>query len=233
MIQTDIPKKITPDPIVDSVVEFRFSSQHPKDRLTTLLLNHFSVEFPSFRDFAPQIGFPLEFTTKVSLHNDNFNVNIGPNVISFGCMNSYKGWSPFSAIVTETMHNLSKQGLINEIERVGLRYINFFKNIMLISQNTNLDISFSGRENYTTRSTSLRTQLQKDPFIFNVIIADNVVHNNVPGSILDIDVATEHGLKIKFSDQIIRILEQAHSEEKMIFYSLLKNDFVKKFNPEY
>jgi uncharacterized protein (TIGR04255 family) len=231
MSEIPIPKKITPDPIIDSVVEFRFSSPHQREKLVTLLFNHFSSEFPSFREFLPPVGFPSEYTTRVSLQNVDFTVNIGPNVLSFGCAKDYKGWLLFSKMVKTNMENLSNLGLIGDIERVGLRYINFFKNVMLVSQNINLDISFMGREGYKTRTTSLRTELQKGIFSFNVIVADNIVHNNVPGAILDVDVSAV--VTGKFSSATMNIIERAHVEEKLIFYSLLKAEFLNTFKPEY
>lgn len=233
MSQIRVPVKITPDPIVDSIVEFRFASIHQKEKLIPLLLNHFSSPFPFFRDSLPQIGFSSEYATRTSLHNSEFAVNVGPNVVSFACLKDYRGWSAFSAIIRENMISLASQNLIGDIERVGLRYVNFFKNVMLLSQNINLDITFAGREHYKSRTASLRTELQKDNFSFNVIIADNVIHNNsIPGSILDIDVTTEPQ-KLPFSEKVMGIVDQLHLEEKTLFYSLLKNEFLQSFNPEY
>jgi uncharacterized protein (TIGR04255 family) len=52
----------------------------------------------------------------------------------------------------------------------------------------------------------------------------------VKGSLIDIDVAFENTINTK---EVTEIVEQAHNEEKKLFFSLLNPSFLKSLNPEY
>ncbi|GAI33293.1 unnamed protein product [marine sediment metagenome] len=70
--------------------------------------------------------------------------------------------------------------------------------------------------------------------IFNISNKSEIEQsgNKKLGSIIDIDVyLKENGNTI--IDQFDSILKDAHIKEKELFFSLLKEDFLKEFNPEY
>jgi uncharacterized protein (TIGR04255 family) len=52
------------------------------------------------------------------------------------------------------------------------------------------------------------------------------------GSIIDIDTSLETDLKDFFQNST-SIIEEGHSEEKEVFFSLPKKDFLQTLNPEY
>lgn len=235
-IMAKIPKKITPDPIVNSVVEFRFQTPLEKDKIISTLHNLLSSDFPYFQDQLPQIVFPIlkpEYVAKTTLRNKDFTVSFGTNVIIFGNAREYLGWPAFSKIVFHFSELLTSKGIMGKIDRVGLRYINFFKDVHVLSTGTNLQINFENKADYNTgKNTQLRTEIQKGKYGFNLVLADNVGHNNALGSMLDIDAYLDNP-NIGFSSELIKLVEEIHLEEKILFYGLLKQDFVDKFKPEY
>src|SRR5258707_239087 len=229
MVEIKIPKKITPDPIIESVVEFRFQTAFKKEEIISRIYNQLSSDFPLFRDQQQQIlivPFKPEYLTKVSIQNKDFTVSFGSNVIVFGNAFGYKGWSLFSKMVYQYTESLVKTGLIGKIDRIGIRYVNFFKDVLLLSSNTNLKIDFVNKQDYSeNKNTQIRTELSKGKFGFNLAMADNVAHNNSVVSILDIDIYVDN-LDSAFSNEIIQLFEDAHIEEKLLFYGLLKQEFV-------
>jgi uncharacterized protein (TIGR04255 family) len=236
MVEIKIPKKITPDPIIDSVIELRFQTIFKKEEIISRFYNRLNSDFPFFREQQQQIligTFKPEYLTKISIQNKDFTVSFGSNVVVFGNAGGYKGWSLFSKMIYQYTEVLVKEGLIGKIDRIGIRYVNFFKDVLLLSSNTNLKINFGNKQDYSeNKNTQIRTELSKGKFGFNLVMADNVAHNSSLGSILDIDAYVDK-IEAPFSEKIIQLIEEAHVEEKQLFYGLLKPEFIEKFKPEY
>lgn len=55
-----------------------------------------------------------------------YPIQIGPDVISIACIDQYQGWNLFSEKIFDVLNKLNKVGIITEVNRLGLRYINFF-----------------------------------------------------------------------------------------------------------
>ena len=103
-----LPKKITPCPIAEAIVEIRFDSNPdiPADAIWGIIYNSFKEEY-SFKSIEklPILQIPepvrlndpaLIYKPNYKLSNEKFIFQIGPKVISLASAPNYIGWRIFS-----------------------------------------------------------------------------------------------------------------------------------------
>lgn len=147
---------------------------------------------------------------------------------------NYVGWNEFSLKVKNTFKKINELGLISKANRLGIRYLNFFE--LDIFENINLSILLSEKSLISnSEQITFRSTLKTGDFLSNLQIINkgNIVLNQTQksGSIIDIDTYIMD--KSNIIDNIKIYLENAHKEEKLLFFKLLKENFLKKYNPEY
>jgi uncharacterized protein (TIGR04255 family) len=234
-----VPKKITPCPIEEAVIELRFESDLPAEVIPGLLFNEFKADFPNIeklgmlempsfiRDTDPNLRFaPLH-----SLNKDNLRLQIGPRSLSLACSREYIGWTKFNEIIQRVFDGVAKVSLIKKPLRIGLRYISFFEKIDIFEKSkTNLMLA----ENSLVGSKNiLRSEFDFMSFICVIQMNNSVTFGEGRnGSVIDIDVLRDLS---GVSNNVVykNVIDEAHEVEKKIFFSLLKEDYLKQFKPEY
>ena len=236
-----LPKKISPCPIVEAIIEIRFESDMPEDAIFGVIYNQFKNDYTKLEK-NPILELPLQirsndpnlkFQPHYKLKNDNFILQIGPKVFSLVNINEYCGWDIFFEKGCKTIDKLLELKILSKIGRIGLRYINLFRNIN-IYEKSNLKILLGDNLLNKNRAT-LNLEIPKGNYVnhFKMINgADAIIEKSiVKGSIIDIDtVLMDHS--ITFED-VGKIISEAHNIEKDFFFSLLENDFIKSLNPVY
>lgn len=231
-----VPKKITPDPIRDSIIEIRFQSETSKEAIFGILFRTLCDEFPLYEsnDVPNSLRSYKEFqyAAEGKLKNDDYSVSIGYNVIAFNCINGYKGWDKYFNVIKENLKKIYKTKVINGIDRLGIRYVNLFENIEEVSESLHLNIEFTDKDKYETTQTTFRTEIAKGTFKHILSVADNVMIGETKGTLIDIDTSTTE-LPNEINDTLFDIINKGRQEEKILFFKLLKENFLAKFNPEY
>jgi len=236
-----IPKKINPCPIIEAIGEIRFESETPPDAVFGILYNEFKSDYKKV-ERLPILQLPefvrtndpnLRFQPNYKLLQDNFILQIGPNVLSVVNANQYVGWPDFALRILETFSRVNKLGLVAKANRLGIRYINFFE--FDIYENINLKFTLSDQP-FVAEQITFRSTLATGKFLSNLHIINNgnITTNNISksGSLIDIDTYIEDEKAIDFSD-IKSLLEAGHLEEKRLFFGLLQESFLQKLDPEY
>ncbi|MCK5536167.1 MAG: TIGR04255 family protein [Bacteroidales bacterium] len=236
----DIPKKITPDPILEAIVDIRFTTLVPSEAVFGLLYNRLSTLFPRYEKL-PILQLPeavrnsdksLEFAPHYKFINNGYEMQIGPKVIAIIRTKPYIGWDNYYEIITNILTILSELKFIDNITRVGVRYIDFFTNSNIFSKLKFKVENFPFNQDQTTYVTtflndSFRTNLQ----VSNAteIIVRNEKHI---GSIFDTDTYKEEINTFNLNN-LLQTIRDAHDLEKRIFYTLIDEEFIENFNPEY
>jgi uncharacterized protein (TIGR04255 family) len=237
-----LPKRITPCPIVEAIVELRFESRIPPDAVFGIIYNALISKFAKIEKL-PILQIPEEIRTTdpqlvyqpyYKLISDNFTFQLGAKVLSLSNPGTYAGWDKFAGQLIETFKVIQKLNFIKQVERVGIRYINFFENLNIYN-NITLSVEMNGVP-LDSEQLLTRAELKRGNFLGVLQIASNTnlaVLNKPPkkGSVIDIDISRE--IKNDFFSGMDILLKEGHEEEKKIFFGLLKDDFLKKFNPEY
>jgi len=234
-----LPNKITPCPIEEAIIEIRFTPKMPHDAIFGVVYQSFKDRFTKVQNLPIlQIPEPIRMQDPLLLYkayyqlsNDNFALNIGPKVLSLSNAKEYIGWAAFSEEIKRCIKEISKLEVIEKVSRSGIRYINFFEGDVF--KKINLEIKL-GQEQLKSDSVLVRSTLKAGKFINNFRISNNVklAQKGIPkeGSVIDIDTFLEGQIDIQGFDALI---EEAHTEEKKLFFSLLREDFLKQLNPQY
>lgn len=234
-----IPTKITPCPIVDTIVEIRFSTSLPPDAVFGILYNSLKDDFSKVEKF-PILGIPeeirmkdpnLRFKPHYKIYNEKLIIQIGPDIISFGQHLPYQGWEEFSKGIYDVLFKIMNTNIISKIERLGFRYVNFFPNKSIEDLNINLAVN---NININSGNTVLRTDFIKEDLISVLQVNNNarINNGNDVGLVIDIDISTTANLDNFFVNKQ-NIIEKCHDFEKEIFFSLLKTLFLQQLNPIY
>ncbi len=233
----ELPKRISPCPIVDALLEIRFSTKIDPNAVFGIIYKEIQDDFEKVEKL-PILELPdairsseknFKFKPYYRLPKDNFVIQVGPDVLTISSFPEYSGWSLFSKKIYSVLERIEKVDIIDSIIRIGMRYINFFERN--IYDNINLRISLRSKIiNY--KNTVIRTEINQEDFQSTLQISNNAEHKGEKGSIIDIDTFITDGIKDFFSKKE-EIIENGHQKEKELFFSLLKKDFLAKLNPEY
>lgn len=241
-----IPSKIAPCPVIESIVEIRFKRKASIRDLPTHDLPNLLASKTGFSEITelPQAKIPeelveqdphLPFIPQYQLRKDNFILQLGTSVISINNAGEYVGWERFSEIIYSVLKQIFELDLIQEIQRIGLRYIDFFENNVF--EKINIEVMHD-QQSFSEQDLFLRYIKKVDDYCSIVQIANQVtVINNVEqtelkGSTIDIDTFYEGQVPVD-KDNIKEIIEAAHIKEKEIFFGLVTEAFLQELNPEY
>ncbi len=233
----NLPKSIDPCPILEAIIDIRFTTEIHPSAVFGLIYNAIKKDFPK-TESLPILQLPesvrlkdpgLKFKPHYKVSNKNYLVQIGPDVLSINIIPEYSGWSKFSETIFDVLEKIRKTKIIEKITRIGIRYINFFEND--IFDDINLKVCIDD-DVIQYKNTVIRTEIEQEEFSSTLQIANNAKHNDRKGSILDIDTFLEYNLDA-FFEKKEEIINKGHLKEKELFFSLLKEKALKKLNPKY
>ncbi|MDT8394563.1 MAG: TIGR04255 family protein [Bacteroidales bacterium] len=234
-----LPKVLSPCPIIDAIIEVRFHSNINGNAVFGIVYNLLKDEFSNVQNLPiTQIPEPirlndpdLKYKPYHRIKNDDYVLQIGPNVVSFSSYPTYVGWENFRKKAVYVLKRVEKAGVVDKVIRLGFRYINFFE--LDIFNKLKLKIDFEGM-NLISKHTVFQTIMSEDNINRKLLIDNAAKYNNKKGSIIDIDISTEE--KDKFVDFFKNLnvnLKDVHDIEKQLFFNLLDEDYLKEFNPQY
>ncbi|MCH8295053.1 TIGR04255 family protein [Candidatus Poribacteria bacterium] len=154
-------------------------------------------------------------------------------MFSISQVGEYVGWDLFSDKIFSTLNQVRKSGVIVNIERIGLRYINILEGVNLF-ENSNLTVSL--KDKALARKTNVTTEIPFDKGVSKIMVTSDAEAQlggdngrKICGSVIDIDVSINTGT----FDDLQEDIEYAHTVEKEAFFSILKDEYIKTLNPEY
>jgi len=238
MKEMKLPKTITPCPIKDALLEIRFSTKMHPNAVFGLIYNALQHDFQNKVESLPILQLPdalraadpnFKYKPHYKISNNTNVVQIGPEVLSISSYPKYLGWETFSKKIISIIEKVEKIKIIDNVNRLGIRYVNFFETD--IFNNINLKICIQDK-NINYKNTVIRTEIGLGDFKSTLQIANNAYNLTTAGSVIDIDTFKEGRLEDFFA-QKEKIINAGHTEEKKLFFSLLKKDFLTSLNPEY
>ncbi len=241
-----VPKKISPNPIIESTVEFRFKSNVPSSALFGILYGKISNEYKKYEQL-PILELPrsvLETDSKFRRQphyrflKENFIIQIGPEMVSVSFKNGYQGWDVFFKEISYLVNVFKESNIFEKVTRIGMRYIDFFPDID-IYEKINMRI-YLGDEPFKSSSQYIRTELKLDEYdvllqITNKAEAIGDGQKKFKGSLVDYDLSISNDLQSSnFYFEYNKILTKAHDLLKKHFFTILiRKDFLESLNPEY
>ncbi len=239
-----IPIKIDPSPLAEAVVDVRFIPSIP----TAAVFGYvYGLIKHRYRDpiGLPILQIPEDIRAKDSsfifqphyrMESASFVLQLGPRIFNLAALDrNYPGWCFFRDEICLLFDTLSKNGVIDKVTRVGMRYINFFeRNVFQVS---NFSVTL-GNTSLVDEKTFLRVQFLDNGLVTAVQVTnEGSLHTGKEtkqGSIVDLDTfCLKPALAEKPSESFRNLLETAHRILKKRFFSGLKEEFVASLNPQY
>jgi len=234
----ELPKTISPCPIVDALFEIRFKTNIHRSAVFGMIYNVLKEDFPKVENL-PILQLPetiliqdpkFIFKPLYRISNQSFVVQIGPDVLTISSFPEYLGWKEFSKQIFNILDRIKEINIINSVLRIGLRYINFFENHDIF-KDIRLKISLRNK-NIENKNTIVRTEIEQNIYKSSLQVANNVSLDNKLGSIIDIDTSSAENINTFFNNKE-KMINDAHFYEKELFFRLLKEEFLKTLNPIY
>lgn len=245
-----LPIKITPDCILQAIIEIRFEPKVQEDAVFHFI-NESNVVKESFKflsntpiyELPPQIrnnelGFRFSpyFSLEGKGNFSGYNLQVGPRVLSLVTDGEYQGSELFLERANELLVSVGKQNVIRHVERLGIRYIDLFESNIFGS--VKLQITLPGKD-IDHSNSSLRLQFPEQNGFTTVLVLGSKARvesvkdkSEKNGSLLDIDCFSE-SIPSDFLSNPKSLLKTGHIEQKSLFFSLLKEDFLQSLNPQY
>ncbi len=237
----NFPIRIEPNPIIEAIVELRFSTKIHRSAVFGILYNSLQNDFKKLESL-PILQIPEQlretdpnflFKPYYKLTDGTFIIQIGPDVLSISSPSNYIGWPAYSKKIFECLQKVQNTHIIEDISRLGIRYINFFENNIFDYIKIKL---FIDNKEHCSKNTVIRTELEKDQYKTTLQIISNVSrivdNQTLTGSLIDIDTAKESNL-YDFFNNMESIINIGHSIEKDFFFNLLTDKLIQSYNPVY
>lgn len=238
----NLPSQISPNPLINSMIEIRFESSLSQEEVLPTLFPIFSKDFPKLKERRIPISIKeqdidLRYAANYVFSNEKYSIFIDSNVIGFeNANNEYQLWTNYFPIIKENVNTLINLNIISKIERIGVRYSSLFENINSFSEILKIDIKFPYPD-YTESDYVFKTQLKKDNIVLLLQLVQNAtVQQNdkiKTGILIDIDASLSSDIENSTNEQIFNLIDQLHYEEKKLFFSLINDDFLATLNPQY
>jgi len=240
-------KKISPNPLVNTTVEVRFtpSKEISHDEVFNIFFPSFSKLYPKMKP-APnallnqpnsliKISNPnLIFYADVIFSNDEYTAALGNNGISFENLGTYHFWDNFFSNIKQGLEILSSLNIIASIDRIGLRYGSIFEQRTSVEGTFDINLKY---EDYTQNVHTLQTEYTKENIrlLLQIYKLGQQIRDGKPhiGTYIDIDATMLSNIPQSINDELFKAIDLLHTEEKKLFVSLLNNNFLATLNPEY
>lgn len=234
-----LPLEITPNPLVTSTIELRFTSQIPSNSLFPAVYKAFLDDLPKFElsNLPPEIKATnpqLKYAPDYILSNENYRLSFSNSVLSFEHVAEYQFWKNYFPFVSKCFNIFFKIVQTEYIERIGVRYASVLDKTESASQ-VLISVPSVSLQNYNQKFEHHRTIIKVDNLNLLLQIFDNAKaqkkEQSISGVYIDIDAFSEE--KIAPNEVVLKTIDRLHLEQKKLFFSLLKAEYIETLNPKY
>jgi uncharacterized protein (TIGR04255 family) len=240
-----LPSELKNDTILEAIFELRFEPEPPNEAVFGLIypvvidkfqgLKHIPLPLLQLPNVVRNNDIQFRYQPLNRLQGNGLSISIGPQVISFSIIKPYIGWHKWKPSILDILNKLSDEHVIKNMERTGLRYLNFIERDVFPLINAEIKIINSMVKRV---STTVRTEIPEGEYLKALQLANNASINEngqiKQGSLIDIDITRNK--KIQNSDFKINletILDKSHILAKRLFFDILKDDFLRELEPVY
>ena len=235
----EFPKKID-DRLKDAIVDLQFASNVPLETMAGYFHSMNVQELQDNPAFSSinliAQGLVIESNQTFFLTKDGcFRINVTGKNITFNLVNKYEGWDNYFPIIKKMTKPIFENNLIGQVQRIGVRYINQFDSIRIFDH-IKATIRFDAAP--VNSRGQFRIEFEQDGFLCIVTLVNSYPasppNDNKYLSLFDVDIVKNISENQKIThEETIAIINDAHITEKKVFFSLLKNDFLRTLNPVY
>lgn len=234
-----LPKSLTNDTLVETSFDLRCNFKQLVEVVAVQLLEKYSEKSIKGLERLPTLQLPeavwqndpnLANAPLYQITTETVCLQIAKSGVRYVCQSSYPGWNSFAEGVRDFLMFFLEKIQIQSLNRIGVRYINFFeRNAAEVCKMSSCD---SGLD--FPRIVFNHTDIfQKDEFVIKTVIANNAVLKGVRrGSLFDIDASCIEKKSLDF-DSVISCIDTLHFLCKQTYFTSLNDSFLKSLGPKY
>jgi uncharacterized protein (TIGR04255 family) len=234
-------KKLKIEPIVESICEIRYSINEslPVDLQTAIFIS--SLNLTSAVETLPILQMPEQIRKSdpnlryIPYYKFQFNdsvVQVGPRVLVVASPLPYIGWDKMRLNLTQILDSLLKNPNVSNIERIGLRAIDFF-DFDVINKTT---VKYTGPVKLPVEQYNYLVVYNKEKSKVKLQIANQANFETITskrtGSLIDIDAFCDNDLE-RSLDFILSKVAELHDLSKEIFVQTLTSEYLNELGPQY
>ncbi len=236
-----LPERIEPCPIVEAIFEARFVSACPWDTMPGLVFAQIRDKYPEQKSL-PLAEIPTSLRQNPALSrlpliqflSGRFLIQMGPRVVNLVTRPpEYPGWPAIREELGWLTERLKAAAVIQATERLSVRYVDFFEGD--IFESIRLGLAVDGQRLCGLR-TDLATLFQRELMTVRLHVTNSAIvePSGTPrtGSVVDLDAWFGPQDADLFANGLPRF-EEARRAIKELFFGLLREDVLDKFNPVY
>lgn len=236
-----LPTRISPCPITEAVAEYRFTTTESWTNLPGIFARSVRERYQKenrlplneLPEEMRRVNPALKHKPHIQYLSEKFIVQLGPQVVSLTTRGIYPGWTAFREEVAWLLERVKAAEIVEEGERIGLRYIDFFEGNLF----DHLDATFQfGEASLTGPELSVTKVMRCGPFQARLVLNNSAITkiDGEPkrGGVLDLDVSLGPQ-DFELFENGLEKLDEAHLLNKQVFFGLLKDDYLETLNPEY
>lgn len=244
---TSLPTRLTPDAILEALVEVRFETAELPEAVIGRL-----VDTPQWKAYArsrlPLADMPptlrdsdanLRFQPVLELRRgDGLRaVKLGNRVVSYHVPGAYPGWPVFREEIGGMLDDVAARIGDARLVRVGLRYINVFhpaRHAVNGIADTTLAITVAGEPVDTSLNLNYMKIDGQHVVTVRIATPDVVAGALPPGFslLIDLDLATPEGFSTSNIETAKDWIDRAHELEKIAFFRLLPERVIARLTDE-
>lgn len=232
-----LPKRITPDGLMDTVVLVQYSTDYNLSKLEKSVVEALELSRPNAFDKIPvgkresnQIDHSDTNAPRYFYSDGCYKIVVEQNCISFNCLHSYTGWGSYHQFI---YHILAMLAPMVHYDRAMLRYVSMMPEQSIVD---NLDgkiklnqLQIFDGSIFSFNCSAFNEAVGLEARVI-VRLTEKAKVQNGKASIRDIEVrgiCKEDG-SIDSIDQILHFL---HDTQKDMFFKILKEEYVNSLNP--
>jgi len=241
------PKRLRRPPLLEVLFEVRFAGKQEAigDLLPGMVFSHLGHRYSKVEPLPMaqipremRIGDPsLKYQPHVRLAADSDALLLGDHIATLSKSPPHTGWPDFRVACNEVVTALRSTRLIHTVQRFSLKCINLLPitagQYALDSLNAILTLDGHSATNSGLR---VRAEISASPFTNVIDLAATVTAETAQGELkgLLFSLDTIHPAPpTDFWETPLDLLDSAHETIKGLFFSLLKEETIRSFEPEW
>ena len=235
---TKLPKKITPDALLETYVEIHYTTKSPAEVVFGKFYEALRTDFDYLSPPAKILnslmgGGQIQSQDEPLFRGHGVQFRLRNGFVGVSCSADYIGWETYRQRLGRILYLLVSTNEITAFTRVGLRYINALPwrptNEQLLVQLPTLPTGLH-QEQFLYRA-QLRSN---DGYLINLMLSDDqrVAGREGPQSLFDLDIIWDQSPMPTLAEVLTK-LDETHHKEKEVFFGLLNPDYLASLKPEY
>lgn len=234
-----LPNQLVPSPVLTSTVEIRFKSTVDKSKILPLMIANFYEILPNFSETGipnevKEANEQLKFYPDYVLKNEDFSISFSDKAISFENINGYKLWDNYFSFIKSVLLKIFEIKIIESVDRIGIRYSSIFELKGNKIEEILNSIPKLFLDNYEGDFFTFSTNIFVDKYrLYLQLNSNNTItkenDETISGLHIDIDASySDELVNITSFEPVCGIINDLHTHEKSLFFSLIKLSFLER-----